>query len=109
VVAEETEAMLIFWGEKRGAGGMGQKRSKHFLKLLVATVGKYLSTPHLGMFRGFLELQKRYSEKINYSSQNSMELPTPELRCLVDFAQLPLEFCSGAMLNTPLILNTNMQ
>jgi hypothetical protein len=36
------------------------------------------------------ELQKRYSKKVNCKSKNSIELTTPELRCLTNFSQLPL-------------------
>jgi hypothetical protein len=53
-----------------------------------------------------LELQKRYSKKINYNFKNFTELTAPEFRCLSTFFQLLLELSSRAMPNTTLLGST---
>jgi hypothetical protein len=57
----------------------------------------------------YFGVAKRYSKKMNYSSKNSTELAAPEFSCLATFSSSTMEFCFGAMPNTPLVCKSFLE
>jgi hypothetical protein len=70
----------LLWAQDSRAGD--RKKNETFFHYLMTFAG-------LSLFLRVLELQNRYSKKLNYSSKNSREFSTLELRCLTDFYLAP--------------------